>query len=50
LTGFTWDRIVLATTKDFKEFKRYGVIIKGIAQRPSVLFPEKFDGKFILIH
>ena len=50
LTGFTWDRIALATTKDFKEFKRYGVIMKDIAQRTSALFPEKFEGKFILIH
>lgn len=50
LTGFTWDRIALATTKDFKEFKRYGVIMKNIAQRTSALFPEKFNGKYILIH
>ncbi|MCX8081944.1 MAG: glycosidase [bacterium] len=50
IVGFRWDRIALATTTDFKNFRRHGVIMKDIAQRTSALFPEKFDNQFILVH
>jgi len=50
VTGFTWDRIALATTKDFKVFQRHGIIMKDVAQRTSALFPEKYHDKYLLVH
>lgn len=41
----------LLTTKDFVRFKRHGVITpKDSDNRDVVIFPEKIDGKFVIIH
>ncbi len=38
-------RVSLATTKDFKSFKRYGPLLKT-DMRNVVIFPEKINGKY----
>ena len=38
-------RVSLATTKDFKSFKRYGPLLKT-DMRNVVIFPEKIEGKY----
>jgi len=41
----------LLTTKDFIYFKRHGIITpEGSDNRDVVIFPEKIDGQFIIIH
>ncbi|MFA6930491.1 MAG: glycosidase [Lentisphaeria bacterium] len=50
ITSHCWDRLALASTKDFKSFKKHGLLVKEIAQRTGALFPEKIHGKFILMH
>ena len=50
VTSDCWDRLALASTKDFKTYKRHGLIVKDIAQRTGGLFPEKINGKYILMH
>lgn len=45
-----WDRLALASTKDFKTFKKHGLLVGDIAQRTGALFPEKINGNFILMH
>ncbi|MCD6221134.1 glycosidase [bacterium] len=44
------DRTALATTKDFKTFKKEGLIMGDIQQRTSALFPEKINGEYVLLH
>jgi len=39
----------LASTKDFKSFQRHGVIFSP-DNKDVVLFPEKIDGKFYVLH
>lgn len=41
--------VSLATTDDFKSFKRYGVIMPP-DDKDASLFPRKFDGRYALIH
>ena len=44
-------RVALASTKDFINFKRHGIITpKGGDERDTVLFPEKINGKYVMIH
>lgn len=43
-------RVSLAHTHDFKTFTRHGVIISHIDSKDAVLFPEKADDQFMLIH
>jgi beta-1,2-mannobiose phosphorylase / 1,2-beta-oligomannan phosphorylase len=50
ITSDCWDRLALASTKDFKTYKKHGLIVKDIEQRTGGLFPEKINGKFILMH
>jgi len=41
----------LLTTKDFVHFKRHGIITpKDSDNRDVVIFPEKINGKFVIIH
>lgn len=41
----------LLTTKDFKQFKRHGIITPPDSNnRDVVIFPEKINGKFVIIH
>jgi len=41
----------LVTTKDFVEFHRHGIITpKNSDNRDVVIFPEKINGKFVILH
>jgi len=44
-------RIALASTKDFKRYKKHGVISpNGADARDSVLLSEKINGKYVMLH
>lgn len=45
-----WDRLALASTRDFKTYRKHGLIVKDIAQRTGALFPEKINGSYVLMH
>lgn len=46
-----YTRIALAAVKDFNNFNRLGVITPYKAkERDTVLFPEKIDGKYAVLH
>lgn len=48
--GYTGDRLAYATTKDFKTFKKHGLLMKQLEQRTSGFLPGKIDDKFVLFH
>jgi predicted GH43/DUF377 family glycosyl hydrolase len=43
-------RIALASTKDFHNFQKYGVIGPNYDDKDCVIFPERIDGKIALLH
>jgi predicted GH43/DUF377 family glycosyl hydrolase len=43
-------RISLALTKDFRSFTRHGVILPDVDNKDGVLFPERVDGQYVLLH
>ena len=43
-------RACLATTKDFKYFSRKGIILPKENNKDVVMFPEKINGKFAMLH
>ncbi|MDD2709306.1 MAG: glycosidase [Verrucomicrobiae bacterium] len=45
-----WDRLALATTKDFKTYQHHGLLMPEIAQRTSGLLPGKVGGQYVLFH
>jgi predicted GH43/DUF377 family glycosyl hydrolase len=50
ISSACWDRLTLASTKDFKTFVKHGLIVKDMAQRTGALFPGKINGEFVLMH
>jgi beta-1,2-mannobiose phosphorylase / 1,2-beta-oligomannan phosphorylase len=44
------DRIALASTEDFKIFKKHGLIADDMSQRCGALFPDMIDGRYWLMH
>lgn len=50
-TAFTRDGpgVAIATTKDFLEFKRYGIIMSP-EDKDATLLPRRIDGRWALIH
>ena len=42
--------LALATTKDFRSYERRGRVMPEVQQRTSALLPEKWKGKYVLIH
>lgn len=50
ISSACWDRLALASTRDFKIFTKHGIIVKDIAQRTGALFPEKINGQYVLMH
>ena len=50
ITSHNWDRLALASTKDFKTYKKHGLIVREMSQRTGGLFPEKINGKYVLMH
>jgi predicted GH43/DUF377 family glycosyl hydrolase len=43
-------RVSLAVTSDFKTFTRHGVILSEMDNKDAVLFPERINGKFAILH
>jgi len=46
----SFDRLALATTADFKTIQKHGILCDDWSQRTGALFPEKINGKFMLLH
>jgi|Deesub1362A_J573_1020465.scaffolds.fasta_scaffold00930_3 predicted GH43/DUF377 family glycosyl hydrolase len=42
--------VALASTVDFRQFERHGVILPGFEDKDAVIFPEKVKGKYVLLH
>ena len=45
-----WERLALATTKDFQIIEKHGLLMGSILQRSGALFPEKIGGRYMLMH
>lgn len=43
-------RVSLASTKNFIQWERYGVVIPDIEDKDAVLFPERINGKYVMLH
>lgn len=44
-------KTILVSTPDFKSFRSHGIITPpGVSDRDVILFPEKIDGKYIMLH
>lgn len=43
-------RIALATSKDFKIWKKHGIVGPATKSKAAVLFPEKIDGKYLMFY
>lgn len=43
-------RVSLASTKDFKTYRRYGVVLPDVDDKDAALFPEKIRGKYVMVH
>ncbi|MCD6418132.1 glycosidase [bacterium] len=44
------NRVALASTEDFREFKRHGVILPDLDDKDTVIFPEKVRGRYVMYH
>ncbi len=45
-----WDYLAMASTKDFKTYTKLGLVMPEFSQRTAALFPEKINGKYMLLH
>lgn len=43
-------RVALASTLNFIEWQRFGVILPDVDNKDAVLFPEKIDGRYVIFH
>lgn len=43
-------RVSLASTKNFFQWERHGVIFPDMENKDAVLFPEKINGKYVMLH
>lgn len=43
-------RVSLALTDDFRHYRRYGVILPEMNNKDAVLFPERIEGKYVILH
>lgn len=43
-------RIAMASTKNFITWKRYGVVIPDVDNKDAALFPEKINGRYVMLH
>lgn len=43
-------RVSLALTEDFRTFTRFGAILPEMDNKDAVLFPEKIQGNYVLLH
>jgi len=43
-------RVSLASTRNFIQWERYGVVLPDVENKDAVLFPEKIGGKYVMLH
>ncbi|NWF91874.1 MAG: glycosidase [Syntrophaceae bacterium] len=43
-------RVSLASTRNFIQWERFGVILPGMENKDAVLFPEKIGGRYVMLH
>ena len=43
-------RVALASTKDFRTFHKYGVVIPNLNDKDAVIFPELIRGRIAMLH
>ncbi len=43
-------RVSLASTKDFRRYRRYGVVLPDMDNKDAALFSEKIGGKYVMFH
>lgn len=43
-------RVGLLSTRDFKSFTKHGCILPNMDNKDVVLFPEKINGKYVMLH
>ena len=43
-------RVAMARTKNFITWERFGVVLPDIDNKDAALFPEKIDGKYVMLH
>ncbi len=43
-------RVSLASTRNFIQWERYGVVLPDMENKDAVLFPEKIGGKYVMLH
>ncbi len=49
--GAPWKtRICIARTRDFRAFERIGCALPGIDDKDGTLFPERVNGRFVMLH
>ena len=46
----TGNRVALASTENFRDFKRHGIILPDMENKDAVIFPEKVNGKYVMYH
>jgi len=44
------DRVALASTKDFRTYTKHGVVVPGLNDKDTVIFPEPINGKIVMLH
>ena len=44
------NRVGLASTADFREFVRHGVILPEFEDKDAVIFPERVGGRYVMFH
>ncbi len=43
-------RVSLAATQNFIQWERYGVVLPNMENKDAVLFPEKINGQYVMLH
>lgn len=44
------NRVALASTENFRNYQRHGVILPDMENKDAVLFPERINGKYVMFH
>ena len=43
-------RVSLASTRNFLQWERFGVVLPDMESKDAVLFPEKVNGRYVMLH
>ena len=43
-------RVALASTENFRDFKRHGIVLPDMENKDAVIFPDKVRGKYVMYH